>query len=64
MRCLKRNPDPYGFKSMTVQPGATVERIQTNPLQTSLNTKNNGVVNINPFMQSIYRNWQLNNNSF
>ena len=58
------NLDPNGFKSMTILPGATVERIQTNPLQTSLNTKNNGVVNINPFMQSIYRNWQLNNNSF
>ena len=49
---------------MTVLPGATVERIQTNPLQTSLNTKNNGVLNVNPFMQSIYRDWQLNNNSF
>ena len=61
---FKRNSDPYGFKSMTVLPGATVERIQTNPLQTSLNTKNNGVLNVNPFMQSIYRDWQLNNNSF
>ena len=61
---FKKDDDPYGFKNMTVLPGATVERIQTNPLQTSLNTKNNGVVNINPFMQSIYRNWQLNNNSF
>ena len=61
---FKKDYDPNGFKSMTVLPGATVERIQTNPLQTSLNTKNNGVVNINPFMQSIYRNWQLNNNSF
>ena len=58
------NLDPNGFKSMTVLPGATVERIQTNPLQTSLNTKNNGVLNVNPFMQSIYRDWQLNNNSF
>ena len=60
----QKNLDPYGFKSMTVLPGATVERIQTNPLQTSLNTKNNGVLNVNPFMQSIYRDWQLNNNSF
>ena len=58
------NLDPNGFKSMTVLPGATVERIQTNPLQTSLNTKNSGVLNVNPFMQSIYRYWQLNNNSF
>lgn len=58
------NLDPNGFKSMTVLPGATVERIQTNPLQTSLNTKNNGVLNVNPFMQSIYRYYQLNNNSF
>ena len=45
------NLDPYGFKSMTVLPGATVERIQTYPLQTSLNTKNNGVLNVNQFMQ-------------
>ena len=43
---------------MTVLPGATVERIQTNPLQTSLNTTNNGVLNVNPFMQSIYRGWK------
>ena len=64
MECLKKKLDPNGFKSMTVLPGATVERIQTHPLQTSLNTKNNGVLNVNPFMQSIYRDWQLNNNSF
>ena len=50
------NLDPNGFKSMTILPGATVERIQTNPLQTSLNTKNSGIINTNPFFQSIYRN--------
>ena len=48
---------------------STVQNNQTlngNSLQqfNRLSQFNNGVLNVNPFMQSIYRDWQLNNNSF
>ena len=48
---------------------STVQNNQTlngNSLQqfNRLSQFNNGVLNVNPFMQPIYRDWQLNNNSF
>ena len=75
----KKNPDPNGGSGVsTIAGGAPYplnasnrnQQLLPNPVQQFnilppyLNTNNSGVVNVNPFMQSIYRDWQLNNNSF
>jgi beta-xylosidase len=66
----------YGYWGFGISHGAeldpAISTVQNNPTMNGnslqqfnrLSQFNNGVFQPNPFLQSIYRDWQLNNNSF